>query len=91
MIIPLVSIIEAIRDETLRLNKHKVGLFGTIFTMTGDFFRGPFYHSNIEIIIPTVKEMEYINCKISSELELGIVKEETLQSLQKIMKRMQEE
>lgn len=89
--VPLVSIIEATRDEALRLNKHKVGLFGTIFTMTGDFFKKPFYHSNIEIITPTVKEMEYINCKISSELELGIVKEETLQSFQKIIKRMQEE
>lgn len=89
--VPLVSIIETTRDEALRLNKHRLGLFGTIFTMTGDFFKAPFYHSHIEIITPTVKEMEYINYKISSELELGIVKEETLQSFQKIIKRMQEE
>lgn len=89
--VPLVSIIETTRDEALRLNKHRLGLFGTIFTMTGDFFKDPFYHSHIEIITPTVKEMEYINYKISSELELGIVKEETLQSFQKIIKRMQEE
>lgn len=89
--VPLVSIVEAARDETIRLNKRKVGLLGTIFTMMGDFFKKPFYNSNIEIITPTVEEMEYINCKISSELELGIVKQETLQGFQKIIKRMAEE
>lgn len=35
--------------------------------------------------------MEYINCKISSELELGIVRKETLEGFQKIIKRMTEE
>lgn len=89
--VPLVSIVEVTRDEAVRLNKHRVGLLGTIFTMTDDFFKKPFYSSNIEIIIPTMKEMEYINCKISSELELGIVKKETLESFQKIIKRMAEE
>ena len=89
--VPLVSIVEVTRDEAIRLNKRKLGLLGTIFTMTGDFFKRPFYSSDIEIIIPTVGEMEYINCKISSELELGIVKKETLESFQNIIKRMREE
>lgn len=89
--VPLVSIIEATRDEALRLNKHKVGLLGTIFTMTGDFFKTPFEDRGIEIIIPTAEEMEFINQKISSELELGIIKEETLESFQKIIMRMKEE
>lgn len=89
--VPLVSIVEAARDEAIRLNKRKVGLLGTIFTMMGDFFKKPFYNSNIEIITPTAEEMEYINGKISSELELGIVKQETLQGFQKIIRRMAEE
>ena len=89
--VPLVSIVEVTRDEAIRLNKRKLGLLGTIFTMTEDFFKKPFYSSNIEIIIPTTEEMEYINCKISSELEFGIVREETLEGFQKIIKRMTEE
>lgn len=89
--VPLVSIVEVTRDEAVRLNKRKLGLLGTIFTMTGDFFKKPFYDSNIEIITPTTEEMEYINCKISSELELGIVKKDTLQGFQKIIKRMMED
>jgi len=76
--VPLISIVEATRDEALRLNMRKVGLMGTIFTMTGEFFKKPFSNSidnssNIEIVVPTVEEMEFINEKISSELELGIV------------------
>ena len=89
--VPLVSIVEATRNEAIRLNKHKLGLLGTIFTMTEDFFKNPFYNSNIEIITPTAEEMEYINLKISSELEFGVIKEETLQGFQKIIKRMQQE
>ena len=89
--VPLVSIIEATRDEAIRLNKHKLGLLGTIFTMTGDFFKIPFQNSDIEIVIPNAEEMEIINKKISSELELGIVKEETLRSFQKIIERMKRE
>jgi len=89
--VPLVSIVEATRNEAIRLNKHKLGLLGTIFTMTEDFLKKPFYNSNIEIITPTAEEMEYINLKISSELEFGVIKEETLQGFQKIIKRMQQE
>ena len=89
--VPLVSIVEATCNEAIRLNKHKVGLLGTIFTMKEDFFKKPFYSSGIEIITPTAQEMEYISLKISSELEIGIVKEETLQGFQKIIKRMQQE
>ena len=89
--VPLVSIVEATCNEAIRLNKHKLGLLGTLFTMTEDFFKKPFYNSNIEIITPTAEEMEYINLKISSELEFGVIKEETLQGFQKIIKRMQQE
>ncbi|MBQ7934161.1 MAG: amino acid racemase [Lachnospiraceae bacterium] len=89
--VPLVSIIEATRDEALRLGFHKIGLLGTIFTMTGEFFKRPFLESNIEIITPREDEMDYINNKISSELELGIVKEETLKEFQRIISRMEKE
>lgn len=89
--VPLVSTVEATRNEAIRLNRHKLGLLGTIFTMKQDFFKKPFTDSSIEIITPTMEEMEYINLKISSELEQGVIKEETLQKFLKIIKRMQKE
>lgn len=89
--IPLVSIVEAACDEAVRQNMKKIGLLGTIFTMTGDFFKKPFSKNCIEIVVPTKEEMEFINEKISAELELGIVKEDTLLEFQKIIKRMKDE
>lgn len=89
--VPLVSIIEAACDEAVRLNMKKLGLIGTIFTMTGDFYKKPFWKNDIEIIVPDQNEMEYIDRKISAELELGIVKEETRYGFQKIFERMKKD
>ncbi len=89
--VPLVSIVEAARDEAVRLKKRRLGLLGTVFTMTGDFFKAPFTESGIEILVPPADEMEEVNRKISTELELGIVKEETLARFRQIIARMKRE
>ncbi len=89
--IPLISIIEATCEEAEKRGLNKIGLLGTIFTMEGEFFKKPFYDKNIQIITPTDEEMNFINSKISKELELGIVKDETLKKFQNIILRMKNE
>ncbi|AGK98613.1 aspartate/glutamate racemase family protein [Clostridium pasteurianum] len=89
--IQLVSIIEAACDEAKRRNISKIGLLGTIFTMNGEFFKKPFLKNHIEVITPTDEEKGFVNQKISQELELGIVKEETLSAFLKIVQRMKDE
>lgn len=89
--VPLVSIIETTRDEAVRQDKKRLGLLGTIFTMKGDFYKKPFYDSDIEIVVPTDEEMDLVNERIASELERGIVKDETLKEFQKIIERMRNE
>ena len=89
--IPLLSIVEATKNEAVKCNYVKIGLLGTIFTMTGDFFKKPFLEAGIKVIIPTAAEMEYVNTKISQELELGIIKEETLEQFKAIITRMKDE
>ena len=89
--IPLISIVEATCEEAKLRGLKKIGLLGTIFTMTGEFFKAPFVKNGIQIIVPTESEIELINDKISTELELGIVKEETLVSFQKVISRMKDE
>ena len=86
--LPLVSIVESTCREAKRQQLTKIGLIGTVFTMKGDFFKKPFLQNGIDVMIPTEQEMAYINDKISSELELGVVKEETLKEFQKIIERM---
>ncbi|MDE6231851.1 MAG: amino acid racemase [Lachnospiraceae bacterium] len=89
--IPLISIIESTCKEAEKRNLKKIGLLGTIFTMTEDFFKQPFSRKNIKIVVPSDMEMDYINQKISSELEHGIIKKDTLESFKKIISRMQTE
>ena len=89
--IPLISIIEATLEDSKKRGYNRLALFGTIFTMTGDFYKKPFTDNGIEIIIPTGSEMQFINEKISTELELGIKRSDTLASLQKITARMKTE
>lgn len=87
--IPLLSIIESTCKEAEKRKLKKIGLLGTIFTMTEDFYKQPFLRKNIDIAIPSAEEIEYVNEKISSELEFNIIKEETLACFQKIISRMQ--
>ncbi|WP_320129816.1 amino acid racemase [uncultured Sphaerochaeta sp.] len=89
--IPLVSIIETTCAEAQRQKFTKIGLLGTIFTMTGAFFQKPFQEASIEIVTPKPTEMVWINEKISQELEFGIVKESTLEGFQAIIERMRQE
>ena len=47
--------------------------------------------NNIEIAIPKEQKLTFINEKISSELELGIINDETRQAFLKIIERMRNE
>ena len=42
---------------------------------TGEFFKAPFGRNGIQIIVPTESEIELVNKKFLTELELGIVKD----------------
>jgi len=87
--IPLLSIVESTCREAEKRNLKTLGLLGTVFTMTEDFFKQPFFRKGIKITVPSEEEMEYINQKIASELEYGVVKQETLERFLKIISRMQ--
>lgn len=89
--IPLVSAIEAGRDTTLQRGLHRVGLLGTVFTMTNDFFSRPLERSGVEVSVPRADEIALIQQKIESELEHGIVKEETRDQFTAIIRRMKKE
>lgn len=88
--LPLVSIIDSTCDEALKRGYSRIGLLGTRFTMEQEFYRKPFIENGIEIIIPDNKEREFINDRISSELEFGTVNAETQREFINIIKRMRD-
>ena len=89
--IPLISIVETTCEEAQHRELKNSGLLGTIFTMTEEFFKAPFVKNGIQVVIPSESELKMINKKISTELELGIIKEETLLFFQNVINRMKNE
>lgn len=86
--LPLISIVEATREECLKRGLMKTGLMGTGFTMNATFYQDVFKKSGIEVVLPSDEDKKIINEKLFSEIELGIYKDETRQLLIEIISRM---
>lgn len=89
--IPLVSIVEVTLAEAQRLGIKRAGLLGTAATMKEDFFKKPFIEAGIDIVTPFEDEAAAIAQKILDELELGIVKQETVELFCRVVDRMAED
>ena len=89
--VTIISIVEATRNQALQQGRKRLGLLGTGATMRADFFKEPFRRSDIVVVTPREDEIAVIDRIISSELELGIIKEESLRVLQRIIARMQKD
>ncbi|TWT13259.1 aspartate/glutamate racemase family protein [Planomicrobium sp. CPCC 101079] len=88
--VPMISIVEETYNRTKELGLEKIGLFGTKFTMENDFFQKPFLAGGKTIVVPEPAEQQYLHEKIVSELEKGVVEEETKQAFLGIVAKMVE-
>ena len=88
--IPLVSIVEATCEAVKALRLKKVGLFGTRFTMQGQFYHEVFSREGIALIVPGVDDQNYIHDKYMSEFVNGIFLPETREHLLTIVDRLKE-
>ena len=89
--VSLVSIPKAVADEAASKGYTKVGLLGTIFTMEQDYMKKDLIDAGIEVCIPGKEDRELVAKRIFEELELGIVKEETLKECQDLISKMKNE
>lgn len=89
--IPLVSIVEATCDAAKASGLKRLGLFGTRFTMLGDFYPRVFSAARIELVVPQPDEQAYIHEKYMNELVKGTILAETRQGLLAIVDRMKEQ
>jgi aspartate racemase len=86
--LPLVSIVDATRDEAVRLGLKRVGLFGTRFTMQGHFYQDVFDRAGLTVVVPDETEQAFIHDKYMSELVKGILAPETRERLLEIVARI---
>lgn len=89
--IPLVSIVEVTCRRAERLGLKSVGLFGTRFTMQGQFYQKAFARRDISIVVPNRDDQDYIHEKYMRELVNGIVLDETRSKLLEIVGSLKEQ
>src|SRR5882672_3702580 len=70
--IPLISIVQTTCAAAKTLGLSKLGLFGTRFTMRGQFYPNVFVPQGITLAVPTEAEQTYIHDKYMNELLNGV-------------------
>jgi aspartate racemase len=88
--IPMVSIVEATCERAEALGLKRPGLFGTRFTMQGDFYPRVFSQEKIALIVPQPQEQAYIHDRYMNELVKGVILPETRRQLLAIVEHMKE-
>ena len=86
--IPFISIVEASRDYAKSRNFKRLALFGTRYTMRADFYQKVFEREGIDLVVPELKDQDYIHEKYFAELVPGIFLPETRENLLAIVDRM---
>jgi len=86
--LPMISIVEATRDQASVLGLRRLGLFGTRFTMQGRFYPDCFSEKQIQIVVPNAPEQDYIHEKYFGELVKNIFLPGTRARLLAIVERM---
>ena len=78
--IPILHIAQATAHALLENGIKKVGLLGTKYTMTQDFYKEKLLDSGLEVVIPDQTGVDEVNRIIYDELCLGQIKESSKQS-----------
>jgi aspartate racemase len=86
--IPLISIVEATCAVAKDRQLKRLAIFGTKFTMNGEWYARPFSREGIELVRPGAADQDYIHDKYMNELVAGKFLPETKAGLLAIVDRM---
>ena len=87
--IPIIHIVDAVADVLTAQGISRVGLLGTRYTMTQDFYRQRLIDRGIEVVIPREAAVELVNDIIFKELCVGKIREESRQIYSEIIGKLQ--
>ena len=87
----VIHIADAAAKKIIQKNKTTVGLLGTDFTMTQDFYTGRLKDKyNIDVIIPNEEDRKIVHRIIYDELCCGIIKRESKLDFIRIISNLKE-
>lgn len=82
--LPIISMLDVTAEYLNKRHKDKVLLLGTKSTMSNEFVKNTFIKKGITTIVPNPEQQDFIENKIENELELGTIKEKTVNQFKKI-------
>ena len=88
--VPIIHIADATADELDKARIKRVGLLGTKYTMTQDFYKKRLVDRGIDVLIPEEREIETVNSIIFNELCVGTITEESRKKFQDIIEKLKE-
>lgn len=88
--IPIIHIADATADELEKSHIRRVGLLGTKYTMTQDFYKNRLADRGIEVLIPDTADVDVINTVIFEELCIGKINEAFRKRFQSIIEKLKE-
>ena len=90
--IPILHIADATAEKIKEKGIKKIGLLGTNFTMTQDFYKGRLEEEHwLKVITPNETDRQIIHDIIYNELILGNIKDESRKKYQDIIKKLKDQ
>lgn len=86
--VPLLHIAQVTADALKQDHITRVGLLGTKYTMTHDFYKGKLAENGIEVLIPGEADVALVNRVIFEELCLGEIREESRREFLRITEEL---
>ena len=86
--IPVIHIVDAVADVLQSQGISKVGLLGTRYTMTQDFYKQRLIARGIKVVIPKGDDVEVVNDIIFKELCVGQIREESREVYSRIIEKL---
>ena len=83
--IPVIHIADSTADELEKCQIQRVGLLGTKYTMTQDFYKQKLIDRGIDVIIPDESDIDVVNHIIFHELCVGEIRAESREKFKKII------
>ncbi|WP_304509833.1 aspartate/glutamate racemase family protein [Anaerotignum sp.] len=88
--IPILHIAEATADKLIENHIQTVGLLGTKYTMTQDFYKSKLTEKGIHVLVPSEEDIEIVNSIIFQELCQGQIKESSKKEYLRIIHSLYE-
>ena len=88
--IPIIHIADATADELKKCGIRRVGLLGTKYTMTQDFYKDRLAGRGIEVLIPDTVDVDAINAVIFEELCIGKINKASRKRFQSIIEKLKD-